>query len=367
MAAPDNLAAPIKAEALRLGFSAAGIAPAGPASPAAVGACRRWLDAGMHGEMAYMARNAALREDPSGLLPGARSAVVVALNYHRPEAGSIASYARGTDYHDVVRARLERLLDFVRERRPEVNGRVCVDTAPILERDLAARAGLGWVGKNTSLITPGVGSWFFLGELLLDIEIPPDEPIPDHCGSCRRCLDACPTAAFAGPGVLDARRCISYLTIELKGPIPRQLRPQMGTLIFGCDICQAVCPHNKWQRATDDGDLLSGALPPSPDPAGLLALDEIGFRTRFRHTPLWRTKRRGLLRNACVALGNAGDPSAVPVLEQALQDVEPLVRGHAAWALGRLGGAGDALRARLAVEDDMWVREEIRLALTVPD
>lgn len=366
MPTPDNLAASIKAEALRLGFSAAGIASVAPASPEAASAYRRWLDAGMHGEMGYMARNVALREDPSGLLPGAKSAVVVALNYHRPEPGSIAAYARGTDYHDVIRARLDSLLEFVKSRAPGVKGRGCVDTAPILERDLAARAGIGWIGRNTCLITPGVGSWYFLGELLLDVELPPDEPVADHCGSCRRCLDACPTAALAGPRVLDARRCIAYLTIELKGPIPCNLRPQMGTLIFGCDICQAVCPHNKRQKPTDDEGLLAGTVPAAPDPGRLLALDEAGFRERFRHTPLLRTKRRGLLRNVCVALGNAGEPSAIPALRRALEDPEPLVRGHAAWALGRLGGAGDALRARLAAGEDTWVAEEIRLALEDP-
>jgi epoxyqueuosine reductase len=259
-------------------------------------------------------------------------------------------------------ARLESLLGFVKVHAPEAGGRACVDTAPVLERDLAARSGLGWIGKNTCLITPGVGSWYFLGELLLDVELPPDEPISDHCGSCRRCLDACPTAAFAGPGVLDARRCISYLTIELKGPIPRALRPGMGTLIFGCDICQSVCPHNKWQTPTPDLELRSEAVTASPDLTELLSLNEAAFRERFRRTPLWRSKRRGLMRNVCVALGNAGDQAAAPALAAALCDPEPLVRGHAAWALGRLG-VSMGLREALEVEGDSWVRQELRLAL----
>jgi epoxyqueuosine reductase len=233
-------------------------------------------------------------------------------------------------------------------------------------RDLAAASGLGWTGKNTLLITPGVGSWYFLGELLLDIPLEYDAPIGDHCGSCRRCLDACPTGAFLGPYSLDARRCISYLTIELKGPIPRDLRAPIGHRIYGCDVCQEVCPHNKWDRAPADTALASREGLDAADLLELLALDDEGFRVRFRGSPIKRTKRRGLLRNVCVALGNSGDARAVPPLIRALSDHEPLVRGHAAWALGRLGGNGAqaALEAALENEGDPWVRVEMDEACT---
>jgi epoxyqueuosine reductase len=231
-----------------------------------------------------------------------------------------------------------------------------VDSAPILERDLAAAAGLGWIGKNTCLITPGAGSFYFIGELLLDVPLKPDPPIRQHCGKCRRCLDACPTGAFVSPYELDARRCISYLTIELKGPIPRELRPLMGTMIFGCDVCQDICPHNKWNQPKSPLALRMDLE--APDLVEILALDTAAFRARFKGTPLMRTKRRGLLRNVCVALGNAGNPLAIPALERALFDPEPLIRGHAAWALGRLG-ATKALRAALNAEPDAWVREEM--------
>jgi epoxyqueuosine reductase len=262
-------------------------------------------------------------------------------------------------------SRLNALLDFVRERCPEgVNGRGYVDTAPILEGDLAAAAGLGWTGKNTLLITPGIGSWYFLGELLLDIPLAHDAPMGDHCGTCRRCLDACPTGAFKGPYELDARRCISYLTIELKGPIPRELRAPIGHRIYGCDVCQDVCPHNKPDRALADPALASSPGLDAPDLLELLALDDEGFRERFRSSPIKRAKRRGFLRNVCVALGNSGDRRAVPPLVRALSDHEPLIRGHAAWALGRLGGedAARALQTARAMETDEWVGEEIAAA-----
>lgn len=361
----------IKAEALRLGFSAVRVAPVAKSKNA--DAYRRWIGAGCHGEMGYMAKEPEKREDPGVLLPGARSAVVVALNYGRPTPeppsrlhGEISRYARGDDYHDLMWARLNALLDFVRGVSPEpVNGRGFVDTAPILEGDLAASAGLGWTGKNTLLITPGAGSWYFLGELLLDITLIYDAPIGDHCGSCRRCLDACPTGAFIGPHVLDARRCISYLTIELKGPIPRELRPLIGHRIYGCDVCQEVCPHNKWDRTPADPVLASREGLDAPNLLELLALDDDAFRARFKGSPIKRTKRRGFLRNVCIALGNSGDRRAVPALIRALQDHEPLIRGHAAWALGRLGGpqALAALRAGLPTEEDPWVRDEVESAL----
>jgi len=267
----------------------------------------------------------------------------------------------------VLGERLEKLLAAVQEMAPGARGRAYVDAGPVLERDAAARAGLGWIGKNTLLLHPQRGSWFFLGELFLDLELEYDRPLRDRCGRCDLCLKACPTHAFVGPYVLDARRCISYLTIELKGAIPHDLRPLMGTHIFGCDICQDVCPYNvKNQAMTAEpafhprGDLRAPELIP------LLALTDGEFRRRFAGSPILRPKRRGFLRNVCVALGNLGDPRAVPALARALrEDPEPLVRGHAAWALGRIGTpeARRALEEASRHEDEGAVRSEIAEAL----
>jgi epoxyqueuosine reductase len=242
-----------------------------------------------------------------------------------------------------------------------------VDTGPLLEREIAVHAGLGFVGKNTNLIHPRLGSWLFLGELLLTLEVPLGESEQGGtCGRCTRCLDACPTNAFVAPFVLDARRCISYLTVELKGPIPRQLRPLMGNRIFGCDICQQVCPWNRrFARPTSEPAFRPRANAIAPALLDLITLDDDGFRQRFRGSPAKRTNRRGLLRNAAVALGNWADPVAVPALVRALADAEPLIRGHAAWALGRIATADAqrALRQAWATESDEWVREELQLAL----
>jgi epoxyqueuosine reductase len=264
---------------------------------------------------------------------------------------------------------------------------VFVDTAPVMEKPLAQAAGLGWQGKHTNLVSRDFGSWLFLGEIFTAAELPSDEPEIDHCGSCSACQDICPTAAFPAPYRLDARRCISYLTIEHRGSIPLELRPLIGTHVFGCDICQEVCPVNRVAETRlrrggqlgagdDDGRTTRGkrlefqpraAVGSSPALIPLLALDEEGFRERFRHSPIKRTKRRGLLRNVCVALGNIGDAAAVPALAGALRDTEPLVRGHAAWALGRIGGeeARMALVEVLATEEDSAVHEEMRYALTL--
>lgn len=352
--ADGDLEAELKAEALRLGFPAARIARIAEAEHARE--YRAWLSAGRHGEMAYMAKAPERREHPARLFNGALSAVIVAMPQPPGQPGPISRYARSEDYHEAMWSRLNALLRFVQERLPDANGKGCVDSAPVLERDFAASAGLGWIGKNTCLITPRVGSFYFIGELLLDIPLEPDPPIGQHCGTCRRCLDSCPTGAFVGPYELDARRCISYLTIELKGPIPRDLRPLMGTMIFGCDICQDVCPHNNWPSLESPLSVRNDLE--TPDLVELLSLDETGFRERFKGTPIMRTKRRGLLRNVCVALGNAGDPSAIPILEIALKDAEPLIRGHAAWALDRLGATA-AVRAALDTESNPWVRDEM--------
>jgi epoxyqueuosine reductase len=370
-------------KALELGFE---IATTWPVSAPRTGeAFRAWLDAGYHGEMAYMAERAALRLAPEALAPDARTMIVLLASYARqgtpsqwdnPSYGRIARYAWSKDYHDVLKARLFELDAYLREQTGrETPGKACVDSVPLLERDFGEQAELGFTGRNTVLITPGLGSWTFIAALLvpenLESGIEAARPTKHDlqpffgCGTCRRCLDACPTNAFAADHVLDARRCISYLTIELRGPIPRELRPLMGNWVFGCDVCQEVCPYNKWAPPTDhpglQADVENGALRLSE----LLALDEAGFRLRFKGTPVLRTKRRGLVRNACVAAGNSADRSLVEPLTQLLKDAEPLVRGHAAWALGRLGGASavSALRDALAAEGDGYVREEIQLAL----
>lgn len=350
---------------------------------------RRWIEEGAHGEMGYLARedSIARRGDLRLTMADVRSVVLVTHNYYQrdppgltedEERAVVARYARGDDYHDVIKRRLVKLLAEVeRDAGRRVAGRPYVDTGPILERELASRAGLGWLGKNTMLIHPESGSYFFLGILLLDLELPEDEPFAeDRCGTCRNCLDACPTGALRGRDargapVMDARRCISYLTIEHRGPIPRELRAPIGNRIYGCDICQEVCPWNvKFQtpasepayqaRPELDGPLLVELA------ERLLAMDDAAFSRAFRGSPIKRAKRNGLLRNVCVGLGNLGGEDAVPVLIRALQDRAPLVRGHAAWGLGRIPEsteASAALSARMEVEDDAGVHEEIARAL----
>jgi epoxyqueuosine reductase len=315
----------LKAAAYGLGFDLCGIAAFGPADTSAQ--FDAWLAAGYHGEMAYLARRRAVT--------GVTHAIVVALDYGGKEPdGPVARYARGRDYHDVM---LERLAELHRWLEAEVgrpvSGKAYVDTGPILERDLARRAGLGWFGKNTMLIHPRLGSFFFLGALLVDLELTADAPFEsERCGTCTRCLDACPTQALVAPGVMDARRCISYLTIELKGAIPETLRSALGDHVYGCDVCQDVCPWNvRFARALDEPALAPRA---EIDAVEMLALDDAGFRERYRGTAITRAKRRGLARNAAVVLGNRGDASALPVLERAAsEDPDPVVREHAAWAI----------------------------------
>jgi epoxyqueuosine reductase len=356
-ASPSPLEHHLKAQAYALGFDLAGIARLGPAETA--DAFEEWVGRGYAGEMHYLPRGAEKRRDSRLPYEGATSAVVVALSYGgREPDGTVARYARGDDYHDLIVARLRELHAWVDERlgRP-VAGKAYVDTGPILERDLARRAGLGWFGKNTNLIHPRLGSFFFLGALLLDLELAPDAPFEaDRCGSCTRCLDACPTGAFVGPRTLDATRCISYLTIELRGAIPEPLRERMGGLVYGCDVCQSVCPWNiRFAQ-----DLKEPAFAPREALAGkdartlareLLGMTQEEFSRAFKGSPMKRAKLRGLKRNAAVVLGNVGTFEDAPVLEQALDDPEPLVREHAAWALGRIGSpAAETLRARLPDE-----------------
>ncbi|HUQ82118.1 MAG TPA: tRNA epoxyqueuosine(34) reductase QueG [Gemmatimonadaceae bacterium] len=337
----------VKAHAYGLGFDLVGIASLGPADTAE--RFDDWLRHGYAGEMAYLERGAEKRRDTRRPVGGARTAVVVALDYGgRAPSGAVARYARGDDYHDVMEARLRELhaaVSVVMER--DVAGKAYVDTGPILERDLARRAGLGWFGKNTLLINPRRGSFFFLGALLLDLELEADAPFEaERCGTCTRCLDACPTDALLEPGVLDARRCISYLTIELRGPIPEELREPVGSLLYGCDICQEVCPFNiKFAQELKEAAFASRDVLAGTDARTLarelLAMTQEQFSAAFKNSPMKRAKLRGLKRNAAVVLGNAGTGEDVSALESARSDVEPLVREHATWSLARLQQRAD--------------------------
>ena len=294
------LAQAVKARALELGFDRVAIGPAGPPPHAA--AFERWLDAGHAGTMDYLVETRAERLDPARLLPGCRSVIAVALNYARgdePEWRGVARYARGADYHDTMRPRLHALRDYV-SAAAGAQSRASLDTSAVLERDLAAAAGLGWIGKNTNLITPGLGSYYFIGLVLTTAELPADDAQPDRCGTCTACLDACPTAAFDGPYALDARRCIAYLTIEHRGPIPEALHAPIGDWLFGCDVCQEVCP---WNRHAPTARESTPATPP-PLPEVLMAMTDDEFRVRFRGSPLKRARREGLARNAAIVIAN---------------------------------------------------------------
>ena len=369
---PNGLRQRLEERAAALGFLALGVRDARPLAGRA--RLERWLADGMHGELGYMERYLELRTDPAVLEPGTRSVIVLATPYDARPLGIghdddplITRYALGDDYHEVLRPRLRALGAFLEaELGAAVNGRPAVDSAPLLEREVAQDAGLGWFGRSSMLINQRWGSYVLLSELLVDVALEPDtERHPDRCGRCTACVDACPTGAILADGVVDARRCISYLTIELRGPIPRALRAPMGLHLFGCDICQAVCPWNRRAPAA-----LIPELAPRPEVARVtaleaLALSDEAFRALFRGSAVKRTKRRGLARNAAVVLGNAGDRAAVPALARALRDdPEPLVRGHAAWALGRLGGAAAhaALDEAQRREEDGYVLEEIRAA-----
>lgn len=339
----------LKAQAIGLGFDLVGITSLGPMETSRT--FDEWVARGYAGEMDYLTRGAEKRRDSSLPAPGMRSAIVVGLDYGgRAPAGPIARYARGDDYHDVMLARLEELHEWLEsELGSPLKGKAYVDTGPVLERDLARRAGLGWFGKNTNLVNPRIGSFFFIGALLLDLDLLPDTPFEaDRCGTCTRCLDACPTAAFVEPRVLDATRCISYLTIELKGAIPEDLRGQMGPHIYGCDICQDVCPYNvKFAQELREPAFASRANIGGQDARSLarelLALDDDAFRASFRSSPIKRAKRRGLARNAAVVLGNIGDEGDLPALSRAAEDSEPLVRQHAAWALDQIAARQEPL------------------------
>ncbi len=329
--------------ALGAGFDLAGIARAD--APPALGFFAEWVARGYAGDMAYLISQAGKRSELLAAFPWARSLVCVGLQYDTPHAysteapperGWISRYAWGDDYHDVMKAMLERLRERLAAELGPLQARSYVDTGPIAEKAWAAAAGLGALGKNTCLLHPEHGSWFFLGELVTDLELPGDAPRADMCGSCTACLDACPTRAFPAPYVLDATRCISYLTIELRGSIPEPLREGMGRHVFGCDVCQDVCPWNRKRRKRGGPGFEPRAASADPELAGLAALDDEAFRERFRRSPVKRAKRRGLLRNVAVAIANAGGAADRPRLAELAQDADPLVAEHARWALARL-------------------------------
>ncbi len=367
---PASLTAAIREKARALGFFKTGIVRAGPLPDA--GRFDRWLDESMHGEMHYLVRQADKRRNPSLILPGARSLVVVAMNYYMgeppppaPLQGRISRYAWAEDYHRVIRARLEELYAFIRRQEPEAAGVYYTDTGPVMEKAWGARTSLGWQGKNSNLITRERGSWFFLGVILLDLELEYDSRAKDYCGTCTRCMAACPTGAIAAPYVVDARLCISYLTIELHGAIPRPLRPLIGDRIFGCDDCQEVCPWNRFAALSGEPRPAEPTHPAWCDLVLHSALTREEFEARFRASAVRRCGRDGFVRNVAVALGNSRHPGAGPALARALGDASPLVRAHAAWGLGRI--ASPAARAALAGargrENEPSVIEEIDLAL----
>jgi epoxyqueuosine reductase len=351
--AAKQAATHLRAEALRLGFTAIGFAPASP--PAHGPEYLGWLEAGHHADMGWMARPDAVerRLDPKAALDGCRTVIVTALSYapdpaqeataaeQGRDAPIVARYARGLDYHDWFEAHLDSLAAAVKTIAPDAGVKRYVDYGPVLERDHAQRAGLGWIGKNSMLINQQLGSWLLLGELLTTLEVEPDPPfVPDRCGTCRKCIDACPTDAILDGRLIDSAKCISYLTIELRGSIPEELRPAIGTRVFGCDICQDVCP---WNSDAEPGT--PSALEPGQpmDHSRLtawaervLAMDADAYRDTYRGTPLARPGRDAMLRNLCVGLGNSGRADAIPVLSRCLIDESELVREHAAWALGRL-------------------------------
>lgn len=333
----------LKAQAHQLGFELVGIAPAAPAD--GFPPFTSWLDQGHAGTMDYLHRHRDARRHPASVLPEVRSVIMVGMNYFPdleepcplPDHGRVARYARGMDYHDVLRRKLDQLLDWLREGIPGCQGRSVVDTAPLLERDFARRAGLGWFGRNTMLLNKRLGSYFFLGALLINLALQSDPPFTaTHCGTCTACLDACPTQAFVAPYQLDARRCISYLTIELKGSIPEKLRRGMGDWLFGCDVCQEVCPWNRKAPHSSAPEWQAGPGQDVVDLLELLTLSPAAFRERFRGSPLLRSKRRGLLRNAAVVLGNFGTAAALPALEQAGADEEALICEAAVWAINQI-------------------------------
>ncbi len=367
----------IKAHAQRLGFELIGVTPAEESQT--IRLYEKWLENGYAGEMGYLEKHLQLKRDPRHCLPEAKSVISLAINYYtldpaqalveNPSRGQISRYAWGDDYHEIIRAKLRKLAAFIDETgSKKLKQKIYVDTGPIIEREYAQKAGIGWIGKNTNFINWQSGSWYFLAEILVSVELEYDWQLPrGSCGTCTLCIEACPTDAIVAPNVLDSRLCISYLTIELKDSIPRELRPQMDNLIFGCDICQEVCPWNSMATPATEPGFHPREENITPKLLSLINMTQAEFSKCFKNSPIKRAKRRGFLRNVAVALGNWGNRRAVPALKRALDDDEALVRGHAAWALGIIGGksAKEALDTRLRVETEAQVIGEIKDALRV--
>lgn len=347
----------LQTRAAELGLGPLGVTAIADVAPLQQ-ALRAWLDAGCHGDMAWMARDPQRRADPQQIIPQAQALISCTLNYYTlqnpseaPTQGRIARYARGDDYHAVFLEKLKQLMQFLHDQVPDTESVAYVDTGPVLEKPWAVRAGLGFQGKNTCLIDPKRGSWNFVGEIItsvpLMVSLSNHVPILRQaqaerkvgCGTCTRCIEICPTRAITAPYQLDARKCISYLTIEHKGSIPLEMRPLMGNHIYGCDLCQDVCPWNRFATATPEPTLQPRAGNVNPELIPLMYMTDADFNARFKHSPIKRTKRRGFLRNVAVTLGNSKDPAAIPALQHALNDAEPLIREHAVWALAQIRGS----------------------------
>jgi epoxyqueuosine reductase len=355
------------------GFDVVGITKP-DAIPQALERLQQFLAEGGHGDMDWMETTAARRGDPRALWPDVRSIIMLGFNYgpaddplavlRQKDSGAVSVYARGDDYHEIIKPRLKSLARWlVAQAGGDV--KVFVDTAAVMEKPLAEQAGLGWQGKHTNLVSRDYGSWLFLGAIFTTLELPPDTPEPDHCGNCRACLDICPTAAFPAPYRLDARRCISYLTIEHKGAIPRELRPLMGNRIYGCDDCLAICPWNKFAQAGREAKLAAREALQAPHLPELARLDDAAFRASFSKSPVKRSGRNRFVRNVLIAIGNSGDATLAPEAERLLHDASPIVRGAAVWALGRLDRErlAELARRQQAAESDMTVQEEWSAAL----
>ena len=370
----DALEQTVKRHALSLGFDLVGIATAEPFHRDEQASLQRIREGMMDGLPWYTEERVHRATHPELLLTGARSIISLAMSYLTGEPkptgqgphGKIGRYAWGDDYHQVMKARLGQFVDGLSAAvgRP-IKSRIFVDDGPMNDRAAAERAGVGWFGKNTNILTPSHGSWVLLGQVITDLELEPDRPLSKTCGECVMCIDACPTGAIVAPYVVDNSKCISFLTIELRGPIPREMRILVGDWVFGCDICQDVCPVNIKAAPGQEPAFQQRHDFAAPDLIPLLDLDDDEFRERFRNSPIKRAKRSGLQRNVCVALGNIGDPAAIPALAGVLQGSDTLARGHATWALGRIGGPQSAsiLHFALASEHDNDVRKEIEASL----